>query len=849
MRSIRAGLLAVATLLAAPLALAALWFGPSWRVGLKERLTPPARRADHPLWIHVASVGEAAAAGPLIEALAKIHGSVFLTAQTTSGRARLERDHPRLATRLVPLDHPWLVRRAMARVDPRALVLVETELWPALIAAAAGRGVPVAVVSGRLSERSFRLRRELTPLLASPLLRLARVGARSDADADRFRALGVPAARVRTTGDLKWAKAPPNAPAAPELARWLALRPTIVLGSTHRDEEAELSKAIAVVRASGRDVGWLVAPRHPDEVPGLMRRLEGDGFAVQRRSQLPRAKPTDAGTEGPAAPAGVDESRVLVLDTVGELAAAWPHAVLAFVGGTFGATGGHDLLEPVHAGRPVLFGPSIHGVEDVAAALLDARVGVQVASGEALGREILRLLDAPRECADRAARGTALLEAGRASLDANVDLVADVVAGRLPERVSPESLDLRSTQAPRGLYARRGPQGSGAASLVRSAAAPLYGFLTRIDRRSGRLGLRRRRRLPCSVVSVGSLLAGGAAKTPVTVALARGLRARGHRVAVVTRGHGVRLRGRVEIASHGAGDAAAADRVGDEAAEIARAVPDVPVLAARDRAHAGLVAITEFGCDLLLLDDAFSHHGLHRDVDLVCLDAGIGLGNARVLPAGPLREPPSAWSRADALIVTGGELRADDARRIEAHAPSLRRFDGARRCRGWRRLRTGELSPPGHLCGQRVGLLAGLADPASFRALAEADGVRVVRARLAADHAPWQADEIARLGREAPVWITTAKDAVKIERAWLSPGVELWVLELEWVADDWEALLDFVEEACLRAQRGRATGSPRGSIGDVASRATPSAASPASPSRPPASTPDRPPTPRASLPS
>jgi len=788
--------LALATLIVGPLVLAVALARPAWRAGLRERLWPSriggeaARLARGgatgteaaPIWVHVASVGEAAAARPLIEALAEGHGPLLLTAQTVGGRARLKADHREASPRLVPLDHPWLTRLAMRRTRPRALVLVETELWPSLVAAAHRQGTPVVVVSGRISERAFRVEHELDPFFARTCSKLAVVGARSIEDAERFVALGVPPTRVRVTGDLKWSKPQPRSPAAPELASWMARRPTIALGSTHPDEETDLLAAIHAVREGGRDVQWLWAPRHPRDAAALLNGLERAGLHAVRRTDLEPERPETA--------------EVVVLDTLGELAATWPHAMLAVVGGTFGETGGHDLLEPVHAGRPVLFGPSTHGVAGTARALLEAGAGLQVDGGERLGLEITRLLEASTERADRVARGTRLLDAGRAALDANVRLVDEAVGGHWRITAGAEGDALASTEAPHGLYARSGPEASSWAHAALRLASAFYGTAARIDRRTARLGLRPSKRLPCAVVSVGSFVAGGSGKTPVAIHLAGALRDRGHRVVVVTRGHGVRLGRRVEIASHGAGACASADTVGDEAVVIARALEGVPVLAARDRAHAGLVAVAEFGCDVLVLDDGFSHRGLHRDVDLVCLDAKIGLGNGRVLPAGPLSEAPSAWRHADALVVTDGSLGDLDERTIESHASSLRRFAGGRGARGWRRPGSDELLGVERLKGRRVGLLAGLADPAGFRALVEAHGVVVTRACLRPDHHPWRRDEIERLGGRSRVWITTAKDAVKIDPAWWPLGAEVFVLEIEWEPERGPSLVRYVEKQC-----------------------------------------------------
>ncbi len=793
MRVIGHVFVALATLVVGPVALVAALARPQWRAGLLERLTPPKRLDERPIWIHAASLGEAAAALPLIEAVRGSHPSLLLTTQTIAGRDWLRARCPDVACRLAPLDHPWLAGLAVRRVRSRALVLVETEVWPALVAAAERAGVPVVVVSGRLSDRAFHRQHEIAPFFTRTFARLTAVGARTEVDAGRFVKLGTPADRVQVTGDLKWAKSGDREPVAPEILNWMARRPTIVLGSVHLDEAGELLAAMRAVASTGREVQWLWAPRDLEAVEPLLRRFASEGVRARRRTALAAEASTDAERS--------DRADVVVLDTLGELPSVWPHGLIAVVGGTFGATGGHDPIEPLRAGRPVLVGPHTANVAEVVAALVSADAAIQVADGARLGAEIARLLDATRERADRVARGTALIEAGRAALDANVRLVLEAARASAAGRraLAPEVV---ATAAPSGLYARTGPHGAASVRPLSWLASAFYALGARIDRRTRRFGRRPARRLPCAVVSIGSWVVGGAAKTPATIGLARALRDRGHRVAVITRGHGVRLgRHRVEIASHGTGACARAALVGDEAVVIARETRGVPVLVSRDRHRAGMLAVVEFGCDVVLLDDAHQHYALHRDLDLVCLDAEIGLGNGRVLPAGPLRESKRSWKRADALIVTGGGLRAEDARLVDAHAPGLRRFKAERRVRGWRDLRSGKRVAPDALEGRTVGLLAALADPASVRALAERHGVDIGHALVRRDHHRWRRREIEGLGETNRLWITTEKDAAKIDPDWVEPGVGVYVLELDWVSADWPSLPHFVEVRCGLAPR------------------------------------------------
>jgi tetraacyldisaccharide 4'-kinase len=231
----------------------------------------------------------------------------------------------------------------------------------------------------------------------------------------------------------------------------------------------------------------------------------------------------------------------------------------------------------------------------------------------------------------------------------------------------------------------------------------------------------------------------------------------------------------VHVASDGARAPLAASVVGDEALLLARLAPGVPVLVARERALAGQRAIEEFGAELLVLDDGFQHHVLARDVDLVAFSVH-GLGSAAVLPRGPLREPLAALARAHALLTPAEPLDPGDAALLARFAPQAVRFTVQRAPHELRALDGARASePPAWLAGRELGVLSALAHPRALRASAELLGARVVAERVFADHHRFSARDVAGLAREARLWITSEKDAVKLELAWLA-GADVRVL-------------------------------------------------------------------------
>jgi len=353
-------------------------------------------------------------------------------------------------------------------------------------------------------------------------------------------------------------------------------------------------------------------------------------------------------------------------------------------------------------------------------------------------------------------------------------------------------------RAPAWLNARDETPARRLALLPVAALALLYGAGARTHRALYRAGWLRAQRLPCAVVSVGSLAAGGSGKTPLAAWLAAGLREAGVAVALASRGYGRRAAGSAEVVSDGNTILCGPDRAGDEPLLLAAHAPGVPVVVARDRGEAGRLALQRFGSELLVLDDGFQHHRLQRDLELVVVDGAVGLGNGWTLPRGPLREPPAALALADAVVVMDGPLCPADEARIAALAPRAERFAARRAPRGLRRLAGEGAEPPGLLQGKTVGMLCGIARPASFRRTLESLGARVVEERVFGDHHAYRPADLAGLGARTPLWVTTEKDAVKLDPDW-APAADLRVLEL--AVEGGEGLVEFVRARLAQRRR------------------------------------------------
>jgi len=307
------------------------------------------------------------------------------------------------------------------------------------------------------------------------------------------------------------------------------------------------------------------------------------------------------------------------------------------------------------------------------------------------------------------------------------------------------------------------------------------------------LGLLRTRRLPCRVVAVGNLTVGGTGKTPLVELIARTLAGQGHRVVVLSRGYGGRAPGPVSVVSDGEHLLLGPAEAGDEPVLLARRLSDVPggvpVVVGRDRFRAGISALSRFDPDVIILDDGFQHRRLHKDVEILCLDARAPWGHGGLLPRGSLREPPAAARRAHLLVVTHAEA-SRDLPTVEAEL--ARRAPGAPIARasyeatGARHLASGERRALDAVREVPALAFAGIAVPASLAETLAGCGI-VPRAFVPfPDHHPYQAADLARLEREAravgaEILLTTEKDAVRLPA---SVGLPVWAVLVRLVLTD-----------------------------------------------------------------
>jgi 3-deoxy-D-manno-octulosonic-acid transferase len=406
-----------------------------YAAGLSERAgrLPRFDSGGRPVvWLHCVSVGETQAARPLARAvLERYPNHALVVSTTTQTGQRVAREAFAGDAALVfyfPFDWAWSVRRALRAVNPSAVLVMETELWPRFFRECHRRGVPVALVNGRVSEKSFRRYKLIRSFIGRVLSDLTLASMQTEADAERVRSLGLSPERVSVTGNVKFDMEDAGSQVLTDgLRERFGLdgrRPLVVAASTHAPEERVALEAYKLIYDSNPEARprLLVAPRHPERFGEVAALLDESGLEWSRRSG-PRRR-ADAACD------------VILLDSIGELRAVYPLAEVVFVGGSIAPVGGHNILEPALAARPVVTGAHTSNFKAIVEAFLERDALAQLPhmeDGEA-ARELasaLRVLledDAKRLRAGERARS--LVEQNRGATERTVKLLAPILGQR-----------------------------------------------------------------------------------------------------------------------------------------------------------------------------------------------------------------------------------------------------------------------------------------------------------------------------------------------------------------------------------------------------------------------------------
>ena len=716
---------------------------------LSERfgLLPSLYRRTIPgaVWLHAVSVGEVISSVTLIERLKEqIPGvAVFVSCSTLAGRDAAHSKLGRIVDGIfyAPFDYVIAVRRVLRTIRPRVVIVLETEIWPNLYRETKRSGAALVVVNGRISPKTAatyeRWRWFFSAVLALPDAILTQ----SEGDRLNYVRAGAPPDKVAVAGNLKYDFSPVRGVSFVHGGPlWIAASTVAPEYDGDVDEDDAVISAFLQLRTAHPDLRLLIAPRKPERFAVAAEKLTRAGIAFERRSAL---------TGEPV--------RVLLLDTIGELSGTFADSDVVFMGGTLADRGGHNILEPALFSRPIVVGPHLENFRHIEKVFQSADAFVRISGPSELASSVDRLLrdaDLRRVIGERARRTA---EAQRGATSRAVSAIENLYWLAVPNAIPYVVL-----KPPAALW-RAGGRWKRA----------------RVEPRS----------LPAPVISVGGIAMGGAGKTPFVAWLAGEFHTRGVRCAVLTRGYKRKSGDSVTIVP--AGETAPVEVTGDEAQLlIRRRVASVGIAA--DRYAAGTEIQRRVQPDVFLLDDGFQHARLHRNVDIVLLDGLDPFAGGDVFPAGRLREPLEALSRAGIIVITRSTGRRFEGvvARIREVTPRVPVFLSSVKPIAWHELETGRTLPPDAFRGRPVVAFCGLGNPAAFWQTLDDLGCDVTAKLTFPDHHSYTETDLRGITESATdLIVTTEKDAVNLPRTNLS---NLYWLEIGIVVERSGELLDML---------------------------------------------------------
>lgn len=653
------------------------------------------------------------------------HAEIFVSVTTLAGRDAADQRLKGLADGVfyAPLDFRSVIRRVLRQIRPAAVVVLETEIWPNLYRESKRAGAGLLIVNGRISDRALPRYRRWSGVFRYVLQWPDEISVQSEQDRERYLLAGAPRERVRVAGNLKYDFTPPSSGAAltlPSELVWVAASTAAPVEPGDPDEDDVVIEAFRQLRERHPDLLLVLAPRRPERFPVVAAKLAAAGVPFSKRSE------------------GDTSNSVLLLDTIGELAGLFERATVVFMGGTLARRGGHNILEPAYFGKPVIVGPHMENFAAIIQEFSAAGAVVKIDGPEELAGAVESLLTDAGRAAEIGDRARALAMAKRGTADNMVERILAAFENGVPD--PPHTLDARLTL--------------GTLAAVWSAGNSLNMTRTRPQK------------LATPVISVGGLAMGGAGKSPFVAHLAQKLAEEGRNPAILTRGY--RRKSGLDLIVPRGGNAPV-EQTGDEAQVfLQRGVAHVGI--GRDRYQVGLRMEKELKPDIFLLDDGFQHFALHRDWDVVLIDALDPLGGG-VFPLGRLREPVSALARATAVVITRAEHSHAGIERL------IRRYNQrAPIFRAWVR-------PVSELPNCPVGAFCGLGHPKAFWRTLDTLNVNAVTRISFSDHHRYTAGDLAEIGRQAAaagaqVLVTTEKDMMNLP-AGAEPPLKIYCLRIE----------------------------------------------------------------------
>ena len=785
------------------------------------------------IWIHGASVGEIVATSPLVKQIRQEMPDrpILVSAFTVGGYNMAKQIIPEAdAIIFFPLDLPFVAESMVKRIHPGIFMPVETELWPNFLRAIRERHIPVMMVNGRISEKSVKTYRYLYGIWDDMLSTVSRFCMQSSIDADYIYSLGADKNKIFVTGNTKFDQT--YAEVTPEdYTRYkeeLGLNdsyPIIMAGSTHPGEEKALFDAFKKVREKHADARLVIAPRKVNRADEISKLASSYGFETGYRSKM---------LENPSLR---KEYPVVLLDTIGELGRIYAVGDVVFVGGSLCKTGGHNVLEPAAHAKPIIVGPNMQNFKDSYSLLSKVGACKMVNNVAELANEMLDIIGNDER---REKMGAASLQVIKENRGADIRSI----------HYLKELLDL--TSVPSREYASypintRGINDEGGGGLRHSDAiiqyiyqiaygpeTPFYGWLilgflrgcsylyeygVRLKLAMYDMGIKKKEKLDCCVISIGNITVGGTGKTPTAQKMADLIKRMGYRVVILNRGYRSHWDKEIGVVSDGNKIFMTAYEAGDEAYLMAKTLPGIPVVIGKNRAVTGKYAVEKLNAEVIIMDDGYQHWHLERDLDVVLVDTLNMFGNGCVLPRGMLREPLENLNRGDLFLLTKTDQSSVLSRmqlrktieRYNAKAPVVESVHHPKNfveIADWYKGITQNHMDLSKLEGKDVMVFSAIGNPSSFEQTLFSIGLNIKEAVRYPDHHDYGMLEMQYIlerasSHKAVAMITTSKDAVKIptEFIYSSREIPLYILNMDiQVTDGFEEFKECVLNAIKKEQ-------------------------------------------------